>query len=273
MRIRRLLLSLLALGLAGAAVGGFAYGVLGPTPTAPGAQVILATGRPPADANGGHHVLILGTSLTRRGDWPDLLAAGLQACAGAPLVVERLARAGAASDWGLEALRARLASADAPTPDIVIVEFSGNDASLVHGFPLFVSRRNHLEMLRLVRDAGALPILATMSPAWGWKALARPGQDRYHALYRDLAAAEGTGLIDTIADWRALSPEERRVALPDHLHPTAAAMAAITVPAFDKALRPLVCREAAGKSDEAMGEAAGEKAGEAAGLLPQQPSS
>lgn len=226
--------------------GGFAYGVLGRAPTAPGARIIPPEGQPMAAA-GQRHVLLLGTSLTVRGDWPELLQERLASCAaaGAPPVVERLARAGAASDWGMPALRARLA--EAPAPDVVVIEFSGNDASLVHGLPLSTSRRNHRRMLRMVQDAGAVPILATMSPAWGWKAAARPGQRRYHALYRDLAVQTGAGLVDTIADWRALSAAARHAAVPDNLHPTPAAMAAITVPALAAALRPLVCRQPAAR--------------------------
>ena len=239
---------LLFLAVAGAAIAGLGYGLVGAAPTASVGRVALPVGWPKPLPAAHHRILLLGTSLTRRGDWPELLEERLRQCATAPLMVERLAQAGAASGWGLEALRARLA--EAPAPTIIVVEFSGNDASIIHGFPLFVSRHHHREILQHARDAGALPILATMSPAWGWKALARPGQRRYHALYRDLARSEGTGLIDTISDWRALPLAARRQALPDNLHPTPAAMEAITVPAFEAALRPLVCREAPGTDSE-----------------------
>lgn len=241
-RARILLGTVLALGAVAALAASWAYGVIGLPPTAPAGKIVSAPGLPAAPADGAHHVLLLGTSLTRSGDWPELLQARLAACASGPVTVERLARAGAASDWGLAALHTRLADTAAPVPDLVVVEFSGNDASVIHGFPLGKSLRNHRQILQLVRDNGATPILATMSPGWGWKALARPGQRRYHALYRDLASDEGIGLIDTIATWRALSPAERQVAVPDNLHPTPAAMAAITIPAFEAALRPLVCR-------------------------------
>lgn len=233
--------SLLVLG-ALALVGAFFYGVIGLPPTAPVNRVV-----PPAEAERpapgkSYHIIILGTSLTSRGDWPVLLRDRLNSCAAGPVQVERLARAGAASGWGLAALRERLSDTAAGPPDLLIVEFSGNDASLAHGYPLFVSKRNHREIIRLAREAGAAVMLATMSPAWGQNALERPGQDRYHALYRDLAAAEGVGLIDTIPDWRALSVEDRRADVPDGVHPTDAAMAAIAVPAFVEAIGAIVCR-------------------------------
>ncbi|MEX2520527.1 MAG: hypothetical protein WD969_14490 [Paracoccaceae bacterium] len=38
--------------------------------------------------------------------------------------------------------------------------------------------------------------LATLSPAFGLKAAARPGRAAYDDLYRELAASESVGLID-----------------------------------------------------------------------------
>ncbi|GAB4387672.1 SGNH/GDSL hydrolase family protein [Albidovulum sp.] len=218
------------------------YGVVGPAPTPAGERIRLPQDARPPGPGEDYRLLLLGTSLTRRGDWPDRLRERLGECAAGPVRVERLARAGAASDWGLAALRERLSRSGAQAPDLVIVEFSGNDAALAHGFPLFMSRRNHLAIIRAARDAGAAVILATMSPAWGWNALERPGQDRYHAIYRDLAASEGVGLVDTIADWRALPAERLRAAVPDDLHPTDEAMAAITVPALAEAVGAILCR-------------------------------
>ncbi len=235
-----ILRSLMALALIAVAMA-FLYGVIGLPPTAPGKRIILSERAARPAPGEGYDVLVLGTSLTSRGDWPELLQDRLNACATGPVRVERLARAGAASGWGLAALRDHLSDPDADPPDLLIVEFSGNDASLARGFPLFISKRNHRGIIQLARQSGAAVILATMSPAWGRDALERPGQDRYHALYRDLASSDGVGLIDTISDWRALSPEDRRASVPDGLHPTREAMAAIAVPAFMEAVGPIVC--------------------------------
>lgn len=226
------LVAALALGGLGLAL---AYGVLGPTPTPPGERIVAPRAPSAAPAR---DVLILGTSLTSRGDWPEHLEARLRECA-ADARVERLARAGASSRWGLASLRERLAAGD--PPDVVVVEFSGNDAALARGFPLPVSRRLHRAIVAEAREAGATVILATMSPGWGREAWERPGQDRYHALYRDLAREEGSGLVDTIPDWRALPPERRAAWVPDDLHPTDEAMRAIAATALEEALRPLVC--------------------------------
>jgi lysophospholipase L1-like esterase len=128
--------------------------------------------------------------------------------------------------------------------DFVIVEFTINDASLWHGMTLDKSRDRHREILKAAVAAGLPVFLATMSPAFGREALERPGQVAYRALYPDLARAEGAGLIAMVPGWQALTPDERRAALPDGLHPTDAAMAQVAVPALTAALVPVLepCR-------------------------------
>ena len=63
----------------------------------------------------------------------------------------------------------------------------------------------------MARAHGAQVFLATMSPAWGRDAFERPGQARYHALYRDLARTRDVGLIDTTPQWYALGVEPQQV--------------------------------------------------------------
>lgn len=213
---------------------GLLYGVLGGAITPPTERTIAprAVVLKPV-----RRILILGTSLTSRGDWVATLERRLRDCA-LGVTVERLARPGASSRWGLTALRERLAK---DVPDFLVIEFSGNDASLKNGFPLPISRMLHRQMISEARAAGTIVVLATMSPAWRRNAWERPGQRRYHALYRDLARESDVGLIDTIPDWDTLSTSRRAVLVPDNLHPTFEAMNTITVPAFEEALRPFVC--------------------------------
>lgn len=196
---------------------------------------------PPADRP--LRILMLGTSLTLRGEaWVKALEAALGACHPAGAQIERLARGGGNSAWGAEALRQRLAQSG--LPDLLIVEFTINDASLWHGMTLDKSRDRHREILKAAAAAGLPIFLATMSPAFGREALERPGQVAYRALYPDLARAEGAGLIAMVPGWQALTPDERRAALPDGLHPTDAAMTQVAVPALTAALVPVLepCR-------------------------------
>lgn len=219
----------------------FLYGVIGWSYTSSGPRIVL----PETNASLGNkpvlRILILGTSLTSRGSWPEEVEARLGACAAVPVVVTRLARAGATSSWGLRALNDYFNQVGSNRPDVLIVEFSGNDASLYHGFPLYVSQRNHLKILDLARHKGVEVFLATMSPAWGMNALERPGQGRYHALYRELAARADVGLIDTAQTWADLPLAERSAFVPDGLHPGEEGMRAIAVPAFVEALKPFAC--------------------------------
>ena len=186
-------------------------------------------------------ILLLGTSITARGDWPEGLQTALSECSTHPLRISRLARAGGSSDWGVTALKAHLTNPAMPRPDIVVIEFTVNDASVWHGLPLSISRKRTLELIAAIRAEQSVPFLATMNPAWGRNALERLGQSRYQAVYRDLALETGSGLIDSIPDWQALSEAERRLMLPDGLHPTAAGMEKIVIPAFFEALSPLIC--------------------------------
>lgn len=207
------------------------YGVVGPSFTKTNRTDILPAGDPSAP-----RVLILGTSLTSRGDWPERLAGRLEDCG---VTVETLAKPGGGSSWGLAKLEEWFAAGNAA--GLVIVEFSGNDASPIRGAPLFMSRKTHRRIIETATENGALVSLATMSPAWGMNALERPGQDRYHAIYRDLARS-GVGLIDTIDVWRALTEEDRARLVPDGLHPTEEGMALIAVPAFARHVRAVFCK-------------------------------
>ncbi|MFS4438545.1 SGNH/GDSL hydrolase family protein [Paracoccaceae bacterium GXU_MW_L88] len=229
------LMTLALMGMIGAA---YLYGVIGRTPTPPGAIITQSAGAA-IPATRPAHILILGTSLTSRGNWTATLETELNRCRATGLRVETLAKPGASVRWGITALRGRLRQGT--LPDLIIAEFSGNDASPWNGMPLFLSRSRHEQLVRQAEMAGIPMMLATMSPAFGQNAWERPGQNRYHALYRDIAARRDIGLIDTVESWRALAPAERRALMPDGLHPSRAGMAKITVPAFAAALAPLLC--------------------------------
>ena len=184
-------------------------------------------------------VLLLGTSLTAGGHWNDALQQALSACRPGGVVVERLARPGANSAWGQEALAQRLQTG--PAPDLLVVEFSINDASLWRGMTLGKSEARHSEILTMAQQAGVTVWLSTMSPAFGGKGWQRPGQIAYRAAYQDLARQAGAGLIALAPDWKQLSAQARAIAMPDDLHPVDAAMRGITVPALVAALSPVLC--------------------------------
>lgn len=247
MALSRLLLYLGLAGVTAVMTILLSYGVIGPRPTLPG-QVIV----PPADVSGmikprkesgPLYVLLVGTSLTKRGDWPEKLERALASCAPQGIKVERLAKSGAGIRWGLPALQTRLSDTSLARPDITIVELSGNDASLRQGLPLFLARKKTLLLIEMIRGAGSVPFLSTMNPGWESKAITRPGQARYHGMYRDITAKTGAGLIDTVPQWLALPTGIRTRVVPDGGHPNDEGARLITIPAFLAALTPLVCNQ------------------------------
>jgi lysophospholipase L1-like esterase len=184
-------------------------------------------------------LIVSGTSLTARGDWPEALADRLARCRQGPVSVERVARSGATSRWGEPALLARMAAP--PGPHLVLIEYSVNDAVLPRLVPLAESRRRLTAMVRAVQAAGGLPFLVTMSELHGPERLERPGLSAHRAQYARIARDTGAGLIDTLPPWRALSAADLRAAVPDGAHPTHAAMESLLVPALADALRPYAC--------------------------------
>ena len=209
-------------------------GAWGPEPATPQNRIpasLRPAAAPSAAPQAPFRIVALGTSLTRNAAWPDELSRRLSACAGRPVSVVRVARAGASSDWG----RGQAAAVAALEPDLVLVEFAVNDADIRGGQTLKTSLANHLSLITALaaRAPGAGVMLMTMNTATGLRGLLRPWLAAHHAQYRSLAAAEGLGLVDLAPLWAAaLAGEEGRALMPDGLHPTDAAVAAVALPAM-----------------------------------------
>lgn len=172
-------------------------------------------------------IAALGTSLTVRAAWPDRLQAALQACApGAS--VQRFAKAGARSDWGLAEAEAVLAS----RPDLVIVELAMNDADLTDGLMPWTSGATHralLARLAAVRPAPRV-ILLTVNPVRGWRSVTRPFLPLYQRAYGPLADESGAGLVDGLSLWQARGVDA--AAVPDGVHPDPGIEAQVLAPAL-----------------------------------------
>ncbi len=191
-------------------------------------------------------ILFAGTSGIARGSWVEQeLQAALSACRTTGVVLERLAKPGANSRWGERMIRERLANL--PAPDIVVIEFAGNDARLYRGMRPNESWERHQRMLEASRRAGALPYLATMGRAVGRELLERPGYRTYQQQYRAIAREIGAGVIDTAPRWASLNRNELQAYLPDGVHFTSNAASDLLVPGFVEALAPQVCDRGTGK--------------------------
>lgn len=176
-------------------------------------------------------IVVLGTSLTAQGRWPQELGSGLTACAGREVTVIPVAKGGAGSEWG----RGQIGQVAALAPDLVLIEFSINDADLRDGVSLARARANHeaiLDGLAAARPA-AQPVLMTMSPAFGLRGWMRAWRPDHEAQYRRLAAIRDIGLIDIVPLWQAAlaaAPQGPRSLMPDGLHPRPEAVATVALP-------------------------------------------
>lgn len=234
----------LTLGLAGLVWLGqrhavFGWARAGWPPTAaevtPPAYLAAARARPPRT------ITFFGASNYARSPVLTPLAEALSACAGAPVTVRAVARAGANSDWGMGQLDAALSGTD-----ILVVGFSGNDASLWRGLPIARSVANHEAIVRAAQARGVMVFLSggggSSTGIRGVNRLIRPGLPDY--TIRDgaeLARRTGVARVPDNPARDALSPAEQRALMPDGLHATPEAVLRFSLPVYLEMLRPLVC--------------------------------
>ena len=193
-----------------------------PPPAAPADRAITL----PATLEDPLRIVAFGTSLTALYDWPEGLAAELTQCLGRRVEVVVVAEPGRTVRWAAQQIETVLAQ----DPDIVLIEFSINDADLLDGLSLRKSTAAHEGMIgALTRDRPERRlVLMTMSPAHGMRGALRPRLSRYYQSYRGLAQRLDLGLVDTYPRW--LAQPGWKDALADGLHPDAAAVRGILLP-------------------------------------------
>lgn len=179
-------------------------------------------------------VVALGTSLTHSGGWLKLLEQKLTGCLERSISVIDFGRNGATSEWGVAVLDEVIHA----EPDVVLVEFSVNDAALFKGISLGRSRENVRRIVRTVERAKphVKIFLMTMNPSFGPHAWIRPRIGAYYKAYGALADELGTGYIDNLRDWENLTQHELSVGVPDGLHPKPEWARRILVPAVSSAI-------------------------------------
>lgn len=198
-------------------------------------------------------IATFGTSLTAKGGWQDALRVALETCTGGPVVVETIAKSGASSRWALTVVADVLAL----KPDIVLVEFSANDAALDRLLPLAWSEANIRKIVRQLRSGApnARIALMAMNPVIGMRGAIRPFLDDYYDVNRTIARDTGLTFIDHRPGWNALSRAALEAAIPDGSHPEPAVATGIIVPNVRKALFES-CSQANDRSNAAVPSAA-----------------
>jgi len=167
-------------------------------------------------------IVAFGTSLTDGNDWPDRLAENLTVCFAHPVEVLRVAKPGAGSTWGLEAVFQVIAL----SPDVVLMEFAINDADLRDGVGLSQSAEQHIEIASDLQAAlpDAQIVLMTTSPAFGLRRWARPRLPEYYDQVIVVAQTTGVAVMDFYPRWRE---NDLREAFADGLHPNDSATSQI----------------------------------------------
>ena len=179
-------------------------------------------------------VVTFGTSLTARGGWQEPLARALSEAQDHAVEVEIVAQPGQDSRWAL----ANVDRVIALSPDVVLMEFAINDASLLHLMPVRESRRNTVALISRLREGApqAALFLMAMNPVWGRRVLIRPRLAYYYNQQAVIARDMGAGFIDHRPAWRRFSAAELRRAIPDGGHPKPAIAGQVMVPAIMAAL-------------------------------------
>jgi lysophospholipase L1-like esterase len=193
-----------------------------------------------ADMEPGFRVVTFGTSLTARGGWQDALAASLEKCIGREVTVEKVAESGAASDWAVTEIDRVIAL----QPDVILVEFSTNDAALNRLFTIGSSLRN-MEVIFSAfqqRLPEARVISMAMNPVHGLRGIMRPYLDSYIEAHRRLALDRGFEFFDNRPAWGKLSQETINMAIPDGAHPLPEWASIVIVPGITDKILP-ECRK------------------------------
>jgi acyl-CoA thioesterase-1 len=129
-------------------------------------------------------------------------------------------------------------------PALMVLELGANDG--LRGFGFGVIHDNLTAMIHLARSAGSQILLAgiRLPPNYG-----AAYTDRFQAVFRDVAAAEGVPLVP---DFLAGIPEDRALMQADDLHPNAEAQPRILENVWPL-LEPLLGKEANSQASPRVG--------------------
>jgi lysophospholipase L1-like esterase len=148
------------------------------------------------------------------------------------------AKWGSDSNWGVRKLGSRLLRHE---PDVVLLEFSVNDADIRRKMSLARSRKNLLAIIRQIEEHNPSCdiVLMTMNPAFDRPLFYRPKLEEYYGIYREVAIDQSLMLIDHYRLWRQLlvRQPERNEHFADGLHPDDAACSQIILPHLFEALQ------------------------------------
>jgi lysophospholipase L1-like esterase len=183
-------------------------------------------------------VVAYGTSLTLYGAWAGAAEAWFNTNYPGLVTFINSGGSGMNSDWGVTNLTGKVLPHH---PNLVLLEFSFNDAHTKFALPVAQARSNLNTIIQGIRelDVETTVLLQIMNVPWdapGNPALtSRPQLEAYNDIYRQFARADDIPLVDHYPAWLTLQHTNLALfqsSIPDGAHPNDAASLAIAWPAL-----------------------------------------
>ncbi|MEA3213533.1 MAG: acyl-CoA thioesterase [Chthoniobacter sp.] len=184
-------------------------------------------------------VVVYGTSLTHGGAWAPAMKEWFDTRSPGNVTFINSGGPGQNSDWGVQNLKAKVLDHQ---PDLVLIEFSFNDAHDKFKMPLERGEANLDKMVRAIQaqNAGTCIVLQIMNANWdapngSGSAAHRPQLEAFNENYRRYAREHGVILLDHYQAWNRLksaNPKQFQAFVPDGTHPNKEGSLAITWPAI-----------------------------------------
>jgi acyl-CoA thioesterase-1 len=186
-------------------------------------------------------IVAFGTSLTARANWPERLGEALAACTGDAVTVEKVAKSGETTEWGLTQVDQVVGLA----PDVILIELYANDAALNRWTGVSASRQNFAAILDQLhtRLPKARIIAMSMNPIFGMRGMIRPYLDSYIEAHRQEAQARGFEYVDNARNWAKLGDAELSRIIADGSHPLPDEASKIIVPELVDVLSRGRCKQ------------------------------
>jgi lysophospholipase L1-like esterase len=192
-------------------------------------------------------VIVYGTSLSDGAEWSKAMKGYFDKQYPGLVTFVNSAKSGEHSDWAVANLQGRVLS---HKPDLLIIEFSVNDAATKHKISIEKSAANLDSMVSALRQENpqADIVLQTMNSVWdppppqskGKKpASDRPHLADYYDVYRKYAHEHNLPLVDNYPVWLKIQQEDEekfKKWLPEGAHPIPGASLAVTWPAIEALL-------------------------------------
>jgi lysophospholipase L1-like esterase len=179
-------------------------------------------------------VVVYGTSLTLYGEWAVAMQGWFNTNYPGQVTFINSGGSGMNSGWGVTNLQNQVFDY---RPDLVVVEFSFNDAHTNFNLSVAQARTNLSTIVSGIheQDTDTTVLLQIMNVPWnapGNAALAaRPQLEAYNNNYRQFAETDDLPLLDHYPGWLALQQTNQalfQTYVPDGAHPNAAGSLAIT---------------------------------------------